>query len=215
MRPVVILRPEPAAEGTAAKAAALGLQVRRHPLFVAEPVAWARPIEDFDALLITSANAVRLGGKLPALPVHAVGEASAQAARKAGLDVVTVGSGGVEDLLAQLPAGLRLLHLAGEERIAPQAPKQRITSVTVYRMVPCPLPGPEMLEGAVALIHSPAAGRRLAEAEMRRERVRVAAISPAAAAACGGGWERCEAAGEPSDRALLFLAAKLCEEGRR
>jgi uroporphyrinogen-III synthase len=48
-----------------------------------------------------------------------------------------------------------------------------------------------------------------------RERVRVAAISPAAAAACGTGWERCEAAAEPSDGALLSLAAKLCEEQRQ
>jgi uroporphyrinogen-III synthase len=64
----------------------------------------------------------------------------------------------------------------------------------------------------VVLVHSPAAGRRLDEVEAPRGRTRIAAISPAAAIACGTGWAACEAADEPSDRALLGLAAKLCEE---
>jgi uroporphyrinogen-III synthase len=94
----------------------------------------------------------------------------------------------------------------------PEASRQHITSVTVYRMAPLPLPEGPMLQGSVVLVHSPAAGRRLAEVTALREQVRVAAISPAAAGACGSGWARCEAAPEPSDRALLSLAAKLCEE---
>jgi uroporphyrinogen-III synthase len=78
-------------------------------------------------------------------------------------------------------------------------------------MAELPLPNPALLQEAVALVHSPAAGRRLA-AITARERIRIAAISPAAAAACGPGWARCEAASQPSDAALLGLAAKLCEE---
>jgi uroporphyrinogen-III synthase len=170
------------------------------------------PAGTFDALLITSANAVRLGGALPDLPVHAVGETSAAASADAGLTVTTVGTGGVEALLDTLPGDLRLLHPAGEERIIPRSAGQHITSVTVYRMVPLPLPAAAAFEGAVVLIHSPAAGRRLADAALARERVRVAAISQAAAMTCGSGWQRCEAADEPSDRALLGLAAKLCKE---
>lgn len=215
MRPLVVLRPEPGATATAARAEAMGLTVRRHPLFAAEAVEWTLPAGPFDALLVTSANAVRLAGSLPDLPAHAVGEATAATARAAGLTVMTVGHGGVDRLLDLLPTGLRFLHFAGEERILPDAPRQNITSVTVYRMAPLALPDATLLEGAVALIHSPAAGRRLTEVEMARDRVRVAAISPAAAAACGPGWERCEAAPEPSDSALLSLAAKLCEEQRR
>ena len=215
MRPLLILRPEPGASATVAKAEALGLTVRRHPLFAPEALAWSLPQGPFDALLLTSANAVRLAGRLPDLPVHAVGEATASAAREAGLTVMTTGDGGVEALLGRLPPGLALLHLTGEERILPPAPSQRITSVTIYRMVELPLPEPEVLEGAVALVHSPAAGRRLAEVGPLRERVRVAAISSAAALACGSGWACCEAAEEPSDRALLSLAAKLCKEQGR
>ncbi len=194
------------------RAEAMGLEVRRHPLFAAEAVGWTLPEGAFDALLVTSANAVRLAGTWPKLPVHAVGEASAAAAREAGLEVSTVGEGGVDDLLDRLPSDLRLLHLAGEERTLPATSRQHITSVTVYRIVALPLPDASLLQGAVVLIHSPAAGRRLADVAVARERVRVAAISPAAAAACGPGWERCEAAAAPSDAALLFLAAKLCEE---
>lgn len=215
MRPLVVLRPEPGASATADKARALGLEVRCHPLFVAEPIGWELPDGSFDALLVTSGTAIRLAGKLPRLPVHAVGEVSAAAARAAGLEVLTVGESGVEGLLERLPNRLKLLHLAGEERIEPIGGRYAITSVTVYRMTSLPLPDAALIEGAVLLIHSPAAGRRLAEASVARERVRVAAISPAAAAACGGGWERCQAAAAPNDRALLSLAAKLCKEQDR
>ncbi len=215
MRPLVILRPEPGASGSVAAAEALGLEARCHPLFVADPLAWQLPPGPFDALLVTSANAVRLAGDLPRLPVHAVGEASAAAARAAGLAVATVGDGGVEALLSALPSNLRLLHPAGEERMLPLTPRQQISSVAVYRMAPQPLPDRTLLEDAVALVHSPAAGRRLAEVAVDRQRVRVAAISPAAAAACGSGWVRLRAAEQPSDSALLSLAAKLCKEQGR
>ena len=116
----------------------------------------------------------RLAGALPHLAAHAVGEASASAAEAAGLEVVTVGENGVEGLLDRLPSDLRLLHLAGEERVLPPMPRQQITSVTVYRMATLPLPQASFLEGAVAVIHSPAAGRRLGEVTVARERVRVA-----------------------------------------
>lgn len=212
MKPLLILRPEPGASATAARAAALGIEVRRHPLFVAESVRWTLPDEPFDAMLLTSANAVRLAGDLPALPVHAVGEQTAAAARGAGLMVETVGTGGVGELLDQISDDLRLLHPSGEERTIPDRPRQAITSLTVYRMAERPLPGFELLEGTVVLVHSPAAGRRLQLVRADRSRVRVAAISPAAAGACGSGWACCEAASEPSDAALLSLAAKLCEE---
>ncbi|WP_300973237.1 uroporphyrinogen-III synthase [Sphingomonas sp. LHG3406-1] len=215
MRPLVILRPEPGASATAARAAALGLEVRVSPAFATAPVAWTMPESRFGALLLTSANAVRLAGRLPDLPVHAVGEATASAAREAGLTVASVGTGGVEALLETLPADLALLHLAGEERIELASPPQRVTAVTVYRAEPLPLPSPEALAGSVILVHSPAAGRRIASLDDGKDRILIAAISPAAASACGDGWAVCEAAASPSDPALLSLAAKLCEEGNR
>ncbi|GLR46720.1 uroporphyrinogen-III synthase [Sphingomonas astaxanthinifaciens] len=212
MRPLVILRPEPGASATAGRAAALGLEVRLHPLFRTVAVPWTMPTGEFYGLLLTSANAVRHAGALPVLPVYAVGEATAVVARKAGATVAATGTGGVDALLASLPEGLRLLHLAGAERIAPVDPAQVISVVTVYRTEPLPPPIPDSLAGTVLLVHSPAAGRRVADLSLERAQVRIAAISEAAARACGVGWAACEAAPRPSDDALLPLAAKLCKD---
>lgn len=211
MRALLVLRPEPGATATAERARALGLTSVRHPLFAIRPVAWTMPEGRFDALLLTSANAIRHAGPLPPLPVHAVGEATAAAARAVGAEVASVGEGGVEALLATLPPNLSLLHLAGEERVEAEA-AQQVTAVTVYRAEPLPLPSAETVEGRVLLVHSPAAGRRIVALRCDRSAVRIAAISPAAALACGEGWKRMEAASRPSDSALLPLAAELCKD---
>lgn len=212
MRPILVLRPEPGATATARRAERLGLEARCHPLFEIKPLPWAMPEGRFDGLLLTSANAIRHGGALPGLPVHAVGEATAAAAHEAGLEVATVGHGGITALLSMMPAELRLLHLGGVERLLPEAVRQFIVSVDVYEAVPLPLPNASLVEGAVLLVHSPAAGRRVADLQCDRKRVRLAAISPAAAAACGSGWDRTLAAPVPSDAALLPLAAELCKD---
>jgi uroporphyrinogen-III synthase len=189
----------------------VGLEVRRHPLFAIEPVSWTLPDGPFDGLLLTSANAVRNAGTLPPLPVHAVGEATAAAARFAGLDVVSVGEGGAKDLIAGLDPEHRLLHLAGEEHVLPRG-AHGIVTVPVYRAVPLGLPDAGLVEGSVLLVHSPAAGRRIGLFKGRRVEARIAAISAAAAEACGEGWERVGAAAVPNDSALLSLAAELCKD---
>lgn len=211
MRPLVIFRPEPGASATAERAQAMGLTVCRHLLFAVEPVAWTMPEGAFDGLLLTSANAIRHARDLPRLPVHAVGEATAAAARDAGAEVASVGTGGVDALLATLHPRLRLLHLAGEERVVPETQGPTITVVTVYRTRPLSLPSAELVEDAVMLVHSPAAGRRVNTLACDRARVRIAAISPAAADACGEGWAEVAAASQPDDATLLSLAAKLCK----
>jgi uroporphyrinogen-III synthase len=68
------------------------------------------------------------------------------------------------------------------------------------------------IRGAVALVHSPRAGRRLAELVGDRASTAIAAISAAAANAVGSGWETVEAAQQPNDDALLALAARLCNK---
>ncbi len=179
------------------------------------PVAWSAPdTAEYDALLLTSANAVRHGGRgleaLRALPVHAVGETTAAAARDSGFRVEQVGAGGVSDLLKALPESLRLLHLAGEDRSEAPETHHRIEGRTVYRSVPIEAPGLPPLEGLVAAVHSPRAALRLAELADARASTCIAAISAAAAAACGSGWERVEIAERPDDPSLLALAATLC-----
>lgn len=220
MRRLVILRPEPGASATVERARAMGLDVLAIPLFALEPVAWEVPDPGaFDALLLTSANAVECGGggleKLHALSVYAVGEATAAAARSTGFEIAGEGASGVERLLGSIPAELRLLHLCGEHRMAVPA-VQAITAVPVYRSVELPPPDDlRGIAGQVVAIHSPRAGRRLAElvdqAGTDRATMCIAAISEAAAIAAGDGWAIREGAQTPDEAALLALAARLCD----
>jgi uroporphyrinogen-III synthase len=217
MRRVLVLRPEPGATATVQHARGLGLDAIAVPLFEVEAVAWTAPDSNhFDALLLTSANAVRFGGaelgSLRALPVYAVGEATAEAGRQAGLRIVGTGDEGVDRLLDMIPADLKLLHLCGEDRKAPSDARQAITPTTVYRAVEIDVPGLEVGPNAVALVHSPRAGRRFAELVKDRSTVAIAAISRAAAERTGTGWESVETADVPTDDALLALAARLCNK---
>jgi uroporphyrinogen-III synthase len=215
VRPVVVLRPEPGASATAAKAQSLGLEVRTVPLFTVAPVSWKAPDpEAFDGLVATSGNIFRCGGPaldaLLDLPVHAVGEATAAAARDAGFRVATTGEHGIDALLSMIDPSLRLLHPCGEERREPVNPRQSIVPLVVYRAVAIADPPLGTLEGAVALVHSPRAGRRFAGLVSRRESTHIAAISDAAAVACGSGWCSVTTSDVPSDEGLLALAARLC-----
>jgi uroporphyrinogen-III synthase len=221
MRRLIVLRPEPGAAATVERAQALGLEAVAMPLFRIVPLEWQSPEPGgFDALLLTSANALRHGGeglqRLRGLKTYAVGEATAEAARDAGFDIAATGDSGVERLLGSLEADRRLLHLCGEDRTELDA-RQAITAVPVYRAEALDAPaGFDSVAGSTAAVHSPRAARRLRQlAEERgvdREQVRVAAISPAAAEAAGAGWQCCEAAEAPSDEALLALAARLCDK---
>ena len=78
---------------------------------------------EYDALLLTSANALRHGGtgleQLQSLPAYAVGNATAAAAREAGFEIAGEGDGGVEGLRS-IPPEVRLLHLCGEHRAVDQ-----------------------------------------------------------------------------------------------
>jgi len=215
MKRLLVLRPEPGASATLARARAMGLEAVAVPLFEVEPVDWDAPdAGGFDGLLLTSANAVRCAGaqlqELRGLKAYVVGEATAEAARDAGFDIASTGDAGVDRLLGSIEPDLRLLHLCGEDRRAPQDARQTITPLAVYRAKPieCPqLPAPG---GSVALIHSPRAGRRFAELVTDRTGAALAAISAAAAEAAGTGWKSIEVAERPEDEALLALAARLC-----
>ncbi|MGA1807467.1 MULTISPECIES: uroporphyrinogen-III synthase [Sphingobium] len=219
MRPLIILRPAPGAGRTADKAMAMGLAVRLCPLFAAEALAWTPPpAGDFDALLVTSAQTVRSGGAVlqayRALPTYAVGAATAEALRAAGFVDPVAGDGDASAIAARIAAdGHRaVLHLSGETAAPMDAGPLRVTRIPVYRMMPLPC-DPLELSGGVLLVHSAAAGGRLAEilAENQRATCEVVAISPAALAACGSGWGSAQAADAPNDAAVLALARRLCE----
>jgi uroporphyrinogen-III synthase len=215
MRRVLVLRPEPDASRTVARARDRGLDAIAVPLFEIEPVPWEAPDpHGFQGLLLTSANAVRHGGEqlhgLSGLPVYAVGEATADAARDAGFGIEAIGSAGVDRLLASIAADVKLLHLCGEDRRAAASARQQIVTIPAYRAIAVEGRDVSAAAGAVVLIHSPRAGRRFAELGSDRRPIALAAISAAAAEAAGGGWEIVEAAEQPTDDALLALAARLC-----
>ena len=213
MRKLLLLRPEPGLSASADRAGHLGLEIIRCPLFRIEPVAWQVPEPSaYDAVLLTSASAARQVGpglvSLASLPVHAVGEATAAAARAEGLTVDTVGDRDLSALLEKLPAGLRLLHLVGADHV--ESDDARIDRRIVYRAAEIPDPGLPPLEGLVVAIHSPRAGERLAALVGGSPSTAIAAISQTAAEACGAGWERVDVAAKPNDTSLLALAALLC-----
>ena len=201
-RPIAVIRPEPGNRVTAAVIEAAGRKAIRLPLFEAQPVAWEVPDPaEFDALIVTSANAMRHGGKglnrLLDLPVYAVGEATAEAARRAGFQIAKTGNTGSAELLglAQADGVRHALHLAGRERTV-KAGGIVTQVVTVYATDPIPIDArtAAKLAGAVVLVQSARTGERLAEivdaAGIDRATIALIAIGRRAAEAAGPGWEQ-------------------------
>lgn len=222
-RPLAVLRPQPGWTATADAARAAGIAVIGHPLMTAEPLDWTLPGGRFDGLLAGSGAVFREGGAglaaLAGVPVWAVGEATAAAARAAGFTVAGVGAGGLQRVLDGAPAG-RYLRLSGEEHVAlTPAPAQRVETIVAYRMAPHPLAADvaERLGSgdAVAALHSAAAARHFsAEADrliLPRGAISLVALGPRIAAAAGGGWAQVAIAERPDDAALLVKAAALCK----
>jgi len=220
-RPLLLLRPEPGASATAGRAAAIGLEAIRRPLFRIVARDWEPP-GPVDAVMMTSANAARAGGgglaALVHLPLYAVGEATGEAARGAGFADVRCGPGHVAALIERIrdEGVTRLLHLAGEDRTAFDAAGVTVIERIVYAAEPVD-PVPDLADmiarQPVVLLHSTRAARAFAAlvAPGAKGTIRVAAISERARAAAGDGWEQAVAAPSPDDDALLAVAARLCD----
>jgi uroporphyrinogen-III synthase len=149
---LLLTRPEPDNARTAAALRALGHKVMLAPMLVIESIADADlGPPSWGAVLLTSANGARaMAGhprrnELQALPVLAVGQGSADAARDVGFaDVVSAegDAGDLAQLAATRMAGSRLplLYLAGEDRardLGGELVKHGlpVRTVTVYRAV--------------------------------------------------------------------------------
>ena len=225
--PLVIIRPEPGCSASLATARAMpGTLAHGFPLFEVTPRSWEAVLPDrFDALLIGSPAVFRHGGRglaaLKDLPVYAVGEVTAAAARDAGFMVIHQGSGGLQATLGQLaPVHKRLLRLAGDERVTLNLPKgvtieERVVYASARRAM-----SPELAtllrSPAIVALHSGEAAHHLA-AEcvrhgIRRAPLRLAALSPRIAAAAGDGWGEVASVPYPEDKALLALARQMCQD---
>jgi uroporphyrinogen-III synthase len=220
VRRLLVLRPEPGGAVTVARAEAAGFATTAVPLFAIVPVTWNPPDPAaHDALMLTSANAVRQAGEALAtyrhLPTYAVGEATAAAARAAGFRDIHTGQTDATELLDRMAANgvKRPLHLTGREHRDAAHPALTITRHIVYAADPVPaLPasaGEALAAGAIGLLHSPRAASLFATLVADRATIRIAAISPATAQAAGAGWRTIAIATAPTDTALLEAAASL------
>lgn len=225
MTGAIVIRPEPGCTMSVQALIAMGVAAEGYPLFDVVAVEWdPAPPDAFDALLAGSANVFRHGGaqlaQYRALPVHAVGETTAQAARAAGFAVAAVGSGGLQRVLDAVPAGTRVLRLAGAERVALNVPvgvsmAERVVYASVARAMPdalvTRLTGP-----AVVLLHSAEAARHFAgecdRLGLSRAGVALATIGPRVKTAAADGWRTVATAPQPSEAALLAKARELCQD---
>ncbi|HTU09310.1 MAG TPA: uroporphyrinogen-III synthase [Allosphingosinicella sp.] len=218
---ILILRPQPGADETAARARALGLAPVVTPLFAVRPLAWTPPDPaGFDAVMLTSASAARQASEgltpFKALPCYAVGEATAAAAEEAGFADIRVGPDDGKSLLLMMAEdGVRTaFHACGQDHLAFGHPEVAITRVPVYaaqEVDMLPVPAEDML----ALLHSPRAATLFAALAGDKSRIRLAAISAKTARAAGEGWRSVSVAPRPRDQALLELAAELCQKADR
>jgi uroporphyrinogen-III synthase len=229
VKPVVVIRPQPGCDTTVAALGKEGLVAYCHPLFAIRPLEWEPPDPaGVDALLIGSANAPRHAGKHLALyrgmPTYVVGQASADAARAAELDVMLVGEGSLQDVLGRLqPAHRRLLRLTGRSRVTLDIPDNvTIDEREVYASQPLEMPLAliEALNGpTLVLLHSAEAARHFA-AECDRLGIdksvlALATIGPRVTDVVGDGWAEVRTASRPNDAALLALAREMCQEPER
>jgi uroporphyrinogen-III synthase len=221
---LLILRPEPGASATAARAAAAGFEPVLLPFFAIQPRAWKMPnAADYDAILISSSNAIRYGGAaleaLGALPIHAVGERSANIARDAGFAIASTGDAGIEAALASAAhmGHHRLLWLAGEDRREPLGNHGvQLDIRVVYAADPLTLPSnaADIITSVdIIALHSPRAAKLFGETidalGLDRAKLCLIAFSPAIAEAAGSGWGGVAVSKMPEDSALLSAAADL------
>jgi uroporphyrinogen-III synthase len=154
---ILVTRPAPDNETTAAALRTKGFAVLLAPMLRFEPVAFHDDTEArYGAVIVSSANALRAiesdlaGSRLLTLPLFAVGERSAEAARRAGFGDVAVADGNAMALRDLIVTGVRakrlkkastLLYLAGADLagdLAGELGERGFTVVThpTYRMLP-------------------------------------------------------------------------------
>ena len=231
---ILVTRPQPRATQTAADLRARGHEPIVAPLFQIEILSKVDPkAAEWAAILLTSANA--LAGILKSagrsawrgVPVFAVGDRTAQAARDSGFTNVTSAAGNVNDLIsmvaAQLKPPARLLYLAGDKRTgdlagALQAKNFDVDTVVVYRSLIAPVlpePAAAALAGEIdAVLHfSRAATQTFLKAARNSNLLAAALTKPVhfclseqvAAPLREAGAARIQVAARPTQDALLEL----------
>ena len=131
---VLVTRPHPDDEATAAGLRARGLEVLWAPMLRFDPVTFHDDLDaNYGAVIVTSANALRgiepylAGSRLLKLPLFAVGQRTADAARLAGFDRVISADGDAAGLRDSVLASARAkvnLCFCPPDRLMPLSPKR-------------------------------------------------------------------------------------------
>jgi uroporphyrinogen-III synthase len=242
---VLVTRPHPDNEATAASLRARGFDVLLAPMLQFEALAFQDDSDTrYGAVIVTSANALRGFAKLAAgqrllkLPLFAVGEHTAAAAKEAGFDKIISANGDAaalrEAVLAcvkarefkELKKASPLLYLAGADLardLAGDLGERGFTVVTqtTYRMIPVTNLPREVADGFAAhrikaVLHY---SRRSARAFLEAARSAGVEISALAVAQCcmsdavasilrDAGASQVLAAKAPDENALLDTLAR-------
>ena len=237
---MLVTRPEPDATETAGRLAALGIAPVKLPLlrFVVLKTSLPDP-KGFAAIAVTSANALRaleergVLSRYLGLPLHAVGDRTAEVARKLGFTEVRSASGSFADLVEQL-AHARIngpvFYPAGREisgdlarSLAPFG--KMVITAPVYAMMPVEAVDPGLVdqlrdgEIGAALFYS----RRTADTFVRmispelvpavRARLGMLCLSEAVAAPLiDAHFVRIALADHPSEEAMMGLALSFARD---
>lgn len=218
---VWVTRAEPGASRTAERLRALGHEP------VVEPVLEVRPLEaDLDlhgiaAFAFSSINGVEAFAARSSerdLPVFAVGDATAEAARAAGFGRVASAAGDVvalgELIGRELPHGSVVLHPGAREPAGDLAaavgPGVTVRAVAVYETI-ARKAAPSTVDAV--LVHSPKAGRELIALDVPGEPAWLCISEAAAAPLREAGRAPIRVAPEPNEAALLHLLFRLDHNG--
>ena len=223
IRRVWITRAQPGAARSAARLTALGFTPVIAPLLTIRPLPEALnaapPLSTVAALAFTSPNGVAafaaLTPEFRALPVFAVGDATAEAAREAGFTDARSAAGDVHDLARLIAAspiqGLILAPGAREPSgdLSALLPDHAVQRLPIYAAVETDAAPPADFDAV--MLHSPRAARALAailtpHAAAQRLAVCISAAASAPLAALG--FAEIRIADAPDEASMLTALGK-------
>lgn len=218
---LLILRPQPGADATAALAQRMGISAVVIPLFAIQPLPWSVPdTAEYDALIFSSANAPRHGGgglsALHSLPAYAAGSATAKAARAAGFGVIWTGTKGADAVIeqAKMDRNLRLLWLTGNHHHDIVLPSNMsVEPMPVYESARLSAPQ-TLIENLsypqITALHSVRAAQYFRsicdDYGIDKSNIALVSFSREISDSAGAGWAARLVADTPNDNALLLKA---------
>ena len=219
IRRVWVTRAQPGADRTAERLLTLGFTPLVAPLLALRPLNIRPDLTGVQALAFTSRNAVRVFAESSddrALPVFAVGDATATSAHEAGFTDIRSAAGDLHALAALIrieASGLSILHPCAAEPAGDLAAlvgeAARVTSLAIYEAIETNTVAPEAWDAV--LIHSPRAGRALAASlppDAAQGRIALAISDAAAQPLRSPGFAQVRVAEAPTESSLLAALGK-------